>query len=306
MKNSNNSPVMVVGATGFLGMEICRQLIAAKRKVKGLVRTSSDPAKVQVLQRMGVETATGDIKDIASLNNVFEEVSAVISTASSTLSRQEGDSIESVDNTGQLNVVEAANNAGVNQFIFISFKAMSEEFPLQTAKRKVEKQLVESKMNYTILRPTFFMEVWLSPAIGFDFPNSKATIYGEGINKLSWISLKDVAAFAVASLDNPLAMNSIFELGGPDALSPLEVVKIFEQHTGTTFAVERVPQEAIVIQKNGATDSLTESFAALMLAYAEGSMIDMKEALTTCPIELTSVKDYAKQVMPGQIKTSLK
>ncbi len=31
---------MVVGATGFLGMEICRQLIAAKRKVKGLVRTS--------------------------------------------------------------------------------------------------------------------------------------------------------------------------------------------------------------------------------------------------------------------------
>src|SRR6266542_612167 len=306
MKNSNNSPVMVVGATGFLGMEICRQLIAAKRKVKGLVRTSSDPAKVHALQQMGVETVKGDIKDVASLNNAFKDVDAVISTASSTFSRQEGDSIESVDDAGQLNVVEAANNAGANQFIFISFKAMLEECPLQTAKRKVEKQLMESKMNYTILRPTFFMEIWLSPAIGFDFPNSKATIYGEGINKLSWISLRDVAAFAVASLDNPLAMNSIFELGGPDALSPLEVVKIFEQHTGTTFAVGRVPQEAIVIQKNGATDSLTESFAALMLAYAEGSMIDMKEALTTCPIELTSVKDNAKQVMPGQIKTSLK
>ncbi len=174
---------------------------------------------------------------------------------------------------------------------------MSEEFPLQTAKRKVEKQLMESKMNYTILRPTFFMEVWLSPAIGFDFPHSKATIYGEGINKLSWISLKDVAAFAVASLDNSAAMNSIYELGGPDALSPLEVVKIFEQHTGTKFTVEHVPQEAIQAQKNAVTDSLTESFAALMLAYAEGSMIEMKEALTTCPIELTSVKDYAEQVM---------
>jgi hypothetical protein len=94
-------------------------------------------------------------------------------------------------------------------------------------------------------------------------------------------------------------MNSIFELGGPDALSPLEVVKIFEQQTGTTFAVERVPQEAIQAQKNGATDSLTESFAALMLAYAEGSMVDMKEALKTSSIKLTSVEDYAKQVMPG-------
>ena len=34
----------------------------------------------------------------------------------------------------------------------------------------------------------------------FDFPNSKVTIYGEGKNKLSWISLVDVAAIAVASL----------------------------------------------------------------------------------------------------------
>ncbi len=298
MENSKNLTVMVVGATGFLGMEICRQLIAAKRKVKGLVRTSSDSAKVHALQQMGVETVKGDIKDVASLNNAFKDVDAVISTASSTFSRQEGDSIESVDDAGQLNVVEAANNAGANQFIFISFKAMSEECPLQTAKRKVEKQLMESKMNYTILRPTFFMEIWLSPAIGFDFPNSKATIYGEGINKLSWISLRDVAAFAVASLDNPLAKNSIFELGGPDALSPLEVVEIFEQHIDTKFKLEHVPVDAIRAQKNGATDSLTESFASLMLAYAEGNTINMKELLKSYPIELTSVKDYAKQMIP--------
>jgi uncharacterized protein YbjT (DUF2867 family) len=299
MENSKNLSVIVVGATGFLGMEICRQLIAAKRKVKGLIRTSSDSTKVKALQQMGVETVPGDIKDIASLNNAFKEVSAVISTASSTLSRQEGDSIESVDNTGQLNVVEAAKNAGVGQFVFISFNVMSQEFPLQTAKRTVEKQLMESKMIYTILRPTFFMEVWLSPAIGFDFPNSKATIYGEGKNKISWISLKDVAAFAVRSLDNPVAMNSVVELGGPDALSPHEVVEIFEQHSGRKFKLEHVPAEAIHAQKNAAADSLTESFASLMLAYAEGASINMEKPLKSYPIKLSSVKDYAKQVMPG-------
>jgi len=299
MKNSNNLSVLVVGATGFLGMEICGELVNTKRKVKGLVRSSSDPTKVYALQQMGVETVTGDMKDVASLNNAFKKVSAVISTASSTFSRQEGDSIESVDNTGQLNVIEAAKNASIKQFIFISFNAMSQEFPLQTAKRKAEKHLIESEMNYTILRPTFFMEVWLSPAIGFDFPNSKATIYGEGKNKISWISRKDVAAFAVASLDNPLAMNSVFELGGPDALSPNEVVEIFEQHLGKKFKLEHVPLEAIRAQKNAAADSLTESFAALMLAYVDGAPINMKEPLKLYPIELTSVKDYAKQVNLG-------
>jgi hypothetical protein len=77
------------------------------------------------------------------------------------------------------------------------------------------------------------------------------------------------------------------------------VVKIFEQHTCTRFTLVHVPKEAIQAQKNAATDSLTESFAALMPAYAEGNVIDMKEALKTCPVALTSIKDYAKQVLPG-------
>ena len=53
------------------------------------------------------------------------------------------------------------------------------EFPLQSAKRDVEQHLRESGMNYTILQPSFFMEVWLSPALGFDAANATAQIYGE-------------------------------------------------------------------------------------------------------------------------------
>ena len=55
---------------------------------------------------------------------------------------------------------------------------------------------------YTILRAGYFMEAWLSPAVGFDPINAKATIYGAGQNPISWISLQDVAQFAVTSLDN--------------------------------------------------------------------------------------------------------
>ena len=180
MTNTNDASILVIGATGFLGMEICRRLTATNKKVKGLIRSSSDPAKVKALQAMNVTTITGDIKDLSSLDEAMKGIATVISTATSTLSRQEGDSIETVDGTGQLNVVEAAKKSGVKHFVFISFHSMAQEFPLQTAKRNVECALIESGMTYTILQPTMFMEMWLSPIIGFNYPEAKATIYGDG------------------------------------------------------------------------------------------------------------------------------
>ena len=294
MTNSNNSStVLVAGATGFLGSEICRQLRSKNKNVKGLVRSSSDPNKVAQLKELGVETIEGDLKNKDSLENAFQGVSAIISTVSSTLSRQEGDSIQTVDDEGQNNLIDAAITAGVSQFVYISFCGMPGEYPLQTAKRKVEKHLAESGLNYTILQPTYFMEVWLSPLLGFDYPNAKATIYGEGKNKVSWIAIKDVASFAVASLDNPAAKNKIIELGGPEALSPLEVVDIFEATNGKKFELQFVPEEALRAQRDGAQDPLSESFAALMLGVVKGSEIDMKNTIDLFPIQQTSVNDYA-------------
>ena len=269
MNNSNNSStVLVAGATGYLGSEICRQLISKNKNVKGLVRATSDSNKVAHLKELGVETIEGDLKDKISLENALHGVSAIISTVSSTLSRQEGDSIQTVDDEGQNNLIDAAINAGVSQFVYVSFCALG-ECPLQTAKRKVEKHLAESGLNYTILQPTYFMEVWLSPVLGFDYPNAKATIYGEGKNKISWIAIKDVASFAVASLDNPAAKNRIIELGGPEALSPLEVVNIFETTKGKKFELQFVPEEAIRAQRDGAQDPLSESFASIDVRSCE-------------------------------------
>lgn len=296
MENSRDT-VMVVGATGFLGMEICRQLLAADKKVKGLVRTSSDENIVNGLKQMGIETVTGDIKDYDSLLGAFKNVTAVISTATATRSRSDGDSVESVDEEGQLNVVKAAKASGIKHVVYISFNPIPGEFPLQTSKRKVENALKESGMTYTILQPTLFMEVWLGPHLGFDYPNAKANIYGTGNNKNSWISLRNVASFAVASLDNEAAKNAVIELGGPEALSPLEVVKIFEDVSGKTFEVQHVPEEALHAQKQAAPDSLSSSFASLMIGYAKGNIIDMEETLKKFPVKLISVREYATQVM---------
>lgn len=297
METSNNSSkVLVAGATGFLGTEICRQLIGKNKKVKGLVRSTSDAEKVNRLKEMGVETVIGDLKNKGSLIDALKGVSAVISTANSTISRQEGDSIQSVDEEGQINLVDAAVEGGIDQFVYISVNSMQGEIPLQIAKRKVEEHLKRSSLSYTILQPTFFMEVWLGPALGFDYHTGKATIYGEGKNPITWISLQDVAAFAVASLDTSTAQNKSFELGGPEAISPLEVVSTFEKLKGEKFDLQFVPEEALKAQNEAAPDPLSKSFAGFMLEFAHGNKIDMTDTLQVFPVKLMSVHDYAHRV----------
>jgi uncharacterized protein YbjT (DUF2867 family) len=286
--------ILVVGGTGLLGGEICRLLSAKGKAVRALVRSTSDQSKVAQLESLNIEAALGDLKDRFSLEDACRGIDTIISTASSTHHREDGDSIQTVDLEGQLNLISAAKANRVGRFVLISFPDAGNEFALQTAKRRVEEQLKSSGLNYTILQPTLFIEVWLSPALGFDAANAKAQIYGSGENKISWISYKDVAKFAVASLDNPEADNTVVELGGPQALSPLEVVKIFEERQGRDFVVQRVPEQALTAQKAAAVDPLTQSFAGLKLYYAKGNVIDMRETLRKFPVQLSSVDDYAQ------------
>src|SRR5262249_2894690 len=145
-------------------------------------------------------------------------------------------------------------------------------FPLRNAKRTVEKYLKDSGISYTILRPSFFMEVWLGPHTGFDYANAKAIIFGEGNSKISWISFADVARFAAASVTNDEAKNAVFELGGPEALSPLDVVRIFEDVSGKKFVIQHVPEDVLVAQRNAATEPVLQTLAALQLAYAKGDV----------------------------------
>jgi NADH dehydrogenase len=294
------STILVVGATGMLGGEICRRLTAVGKPVRGLFRAPSDPVKVSRLESFGVETVQGDVRDRASLDKACQGVTAVISTVSSMpFSYQPGvNDIQTTDLDGVTNLIEAAKANGVSQFVYTSFSGNVDlDFPLRNAKREVERRVKESGLVYTILRPGYFMEAWLSPVVGFDAANAKATVYGEGQNPISWISLQDVAQFAVSSLDHPVAKNATLELGGPEAISPLQVVQLFEQASGRSFEMQFVPIEALKAQQSAETDPMQQSFAALMRCYASGDPIDMSAKLQTFAISPTTVQEYAKHVL---------
>jgi len=292
--------IFVAGATGFLGGEICRRLVERGGSVRGLVRGTSDPASVERLRSLGVDCVVGDVRDRASLDRACRGARTVVSTVTTTRSRQPGDSIEATDEAGQLNLVDAARDAGVERFVYVSYsRNLDDEGPLTHAKRAVEQRLVESGMTYVILRPSYFMEVWLSPHVGFDYPKRQATIYGDGQRKISFISLRDVAEFAVRAAVDADAKSSIIELGGPEAVAPLHIVQIFEELGAAPFVVQQVPEDALRAQFAGATDSLQRSFAGLMLDYARGDEIPMADTLERFPVPLTSVREYARSVLSG-------
>ncbi len=287
--------VLVAGATGLVGSEVCQRLMRRGEPVRALVRASSSEEKIEALRSSGAELCVGDLKDADSIAAACRGVNAVISTASSTLSRQPGDSIESVDAAGQLNLVKAAKAADVGRFLFVSFRRPPVSFPLGDAKREVEDAV--TSLNFTVIQASWFMEVWLSPALGFDYANATARIYGPGTSPISWVSFRDVAEMCAVALRHPAAERRTIEFGGPEALSPLEVVARFEKIGGRPFRLEHVPEEALVAQFEGATDSMQKSFAALMLGYLHGDAMNMAPLVDTYGITLTNVDEYARSVM---------
>jgi uncharacterized protein YbjT (DUF2867 family) len=290
---------LVVGATGSVGEQICRLLRRAGKPVRALCRSTADPAKRQALAGLGVELHDGDLKDPVSLGRACEGITTVISTASSTLSRQAGDSIESVDLRGHLHLVEAIRRSAVSHMVFVSFAKQALDFPLQTAKRAVENELLSSGRTYTILQPTYFTEVWLGPALGFDAGRGNVRILGSGEAKLNWISLQNVAEAAAACVDNPRAHNKVFGLGGPEALSQLEVLRLFESLGAPKPKVEFVPEADLAGQFSTAQDPLGRSFAALMLTVARGQVVDGRAAVEALQLKLTDVKSYARAILSG-------
>ena len=82
--------VLVVGATGLLGGRVCKELAAQGKPVAGMVRSTGDDAKVGALREAGVELIEGDLKDPTTLQRACQGRTAVISTASASLSRQAG------------------------------------------------------------------------------------------------------------------------------------------------------------------------------------------------------------------------
>ena len=167
--------ILVVGATGLLGGMITRQLLEKDRDVRILVRHNS-PSEELAKQGMatpapslieaGAHPVSCDLKDPASLDAACAGIETLITTANSALCGGE-DNVQAIEFEGNHHLIQAAKAAGVKHFIFTSVLGASPEAPrpFVQGKAKTEERLRASGLDYTILAPNFFIEVWVGMVV---------------------------------------------------------------------------------------------------------------------------------------------
>jgi uncharacterized protein YbjT (DUF2867 family) len=277
--------ILVGGATGSLGRKIANRLLARGEKVRVLVR----PGKSSEPFDGDASISVGDLGDRPSLERACQGVRAVVTTATAT--KTGDDSLESVDFRGNQNLIAAAQDAGVEHFVFTSTLSASEDsqVPLFRAKAAAERTLRESRMHYTILQPNAFMDVWFGMLIEMPaFSGRPITLVGEARRRHSFVAEKDVARFATEALCVPAARNSTIVIGGPEAVTWRDVVRAYERALGRAIEVVSIaPGEPI--------PGLPEMVSGLAAALETfDSPVPMEETSRTFGVPLTTVAEFAR------------
>jgi uncharacterized protein YbjT (DUF2867 family) len=286
--------ILVVGATGLLGLEVSRRLQAGGHTVAGLVRAASP--KQAALRALGVEVRPGDLRDPATLGPACRSVETVVCTATSVVTGGSENSLAQVDGAGLAHLIEAARAQGVKRFVFVSASPnLSEAAPLMRFKRATERTLRASGLEYVILQPCSFMDIWLGPALGWDLQAGTARIFGPGTGPVSYICVADVAAYTAAVAVDRRVANQDIPLGGPEALSPRQALAIIEKAVGKRFKVTAVP--GFVPRTAGVVlRPFNPKLASLMTVGGEvvgGDIIDNARARSLADVRLTPLAEWA-------------
>lgn len=290
---------LIVGGTGQLGRLSVQRLRDAGFAVRCLVRPGHESEVTQKFSAAGVELFPGDLKDGSSLSAACREVDVVVSMASATSSQNADDTIETVDNLGNVRLVEAAASARVPRFVFVAFADIATEFALKQAKSNVVARLKATpSMTHAVLKPAYFMDTWL-PFVAPSAPGHPAVFFGKGDAKVSWIAREDVAHAVVAASQSTVQDGGV-ALGGPDALSLLEVFEMFQaqgarQVERLFFDHDTLGKELTAAQASN--NQLGEAFAALKLGIANGLPITGSVPDGWLPANRTKVAEFVSRYL---------
>jgi uncharacterized protein YbjT (DUF2867 family) len=240
--------ILVCGGTGMLGSRVATRLRTDGHQVRALVRPSTDAG---ALEAIGADVVRGDIRDRASLDAAVAGATAVVSTVNTVarvMGGEAGLTIRDVDERGHLDLIEAAEAAGAERFVFLSFvrSILDSGTPFARAKLAVEERLRQSSMRAIVVRPEMFQEVWLTELVQFDWQGGTVTIFGKGRTPHRYISVDDVAALVVHLLgaDDP---PPVVEVSGPEAMTRIEAAEAYERATGRPIKRRHVPRLGLMI-----------------------------------------------------------
>ncbi|OYU00297.1 MAG: epimerase [Burkholderiales bacterium PBB1] len=218
----------MLGATGTIGRATVHALVARGHEVVCFVRPRAGvggtlAADDSVRLLAGASVRFGDVSDPASLaRDGFrgEHFDVLVSCLASRTGAPRD--AWAIDHQAHLQALAAARQAGVTQVVLLS--AICVQKPLlafQHAKLAFEKVLIESGLNYSIVRPTAFFKS-LSGQIDRLRKGKPFLVFGDGtLTACKPISDADLGAYLAECLDDPRRHRQVLPIGGPgEAITP--------------------------------------------------------------------------------------
>ncbi len=259
----------------------------------------------------------GDVRDPQSISRdgfAGEQFDAVVSC----LASRTGAPADAwaIDHGANLNALEAAKEAGVKHFVLLS--AICVQRPLlefQKAKLAFEQALMQSGVDFTIVRPTAFFKS-LSGQVERVKAGKPFLVFGDGrLTSCKPISDRDLGEFIAGCLDNPALRNRILPIGGPGAaITPLDQAAELSRLLGRKVKVRHVPVtmlDAIIAGlsiagrfSNGAAQKA--ELARIGRYYATQSMLVLDPASGRYDAQATpsfgneTLFDYYRQLVRGE------
>ncbi|MDP2896168.1 MAG: SDR family oxidoreductase [bacterium] len=257
--------ILVTGATGNLGRSVVQALRTTGFRVKA---ASRHPETVPLAEH--VEAVRMDYTDPSTVAPALANVKGVFLIAPP---------MDPEAPAKLKPIIEKAKTLGVEHIVFTS--ALGADQSEQSPLRIVERALIASGVNYTILRPNFFMENF---SAGFVSPmiKSQGSIFlaaGEG--KTSFISTQDIAEVAATAFAKKL-FGKEYNLTGPDALDHTEVARIISRAIGKKITYQPLSEEAMLQgarqmgMPEGAVQYMRVLYAAVRAGYTAAVTSDVE------------------------------
>jgi uncharacterized protein YbjT (DUF2867 family) len=232
--------ILITGATGFIGKALTRHFTETSYQLKVLIHPGGRSPDLP--RGIPVEAAVSSLNDPRGLRAALVDVDIVYHLASQENMGAKGNLLET-DIQGTKNLVEAAEKSGVERFFFLSHLGAdrASAYPLMTAKAIAEDHIQKSSLDYTIIRSG----IVFGPNDRFTIPLARLIrsvplvffMPDQGDILLQPIWIEDLANILTWSLENEKTKRELYEVGGPEQLSFMDIIIALQEVMG----IQRYP-----------------------------------------------------------------
>ena len=232
--------ILVAGATGYLGKYVVQELKKQGYWIRALARNKK---KLGDLNDHIDEVFEGEITKQETLVKVCDDIDVVISAVGITR-QKDGLTYMDVDYQGNKNLLDLALQNKVSKFIFVSVLNANKMGHLKGIEAKLlfEEDLVKSRIDYVIIRPTGFFSDML------EFLNmakkGKVSVFGSGDNKINPIHGADLAEACVKAI---IKSEKEINIGGPEVFTFNEIAELALAVQNKPIKISKLPMWMINI-----------------------------------------------------------